>query len=134
VVEGIRQVLSSVAAACWRGENAVHVQIQNLGGLTEPLWQQSTPGVCYRSTLSLCFPTLLLLFALPPVVAAALPPSFPPLPPPQVQAANAHARRSGFSPKDVHFIVGDALSPPLPDAAYDPVMSVESACYMPDKE
>lgn len=52
----------------------------------------------------------------------------------QVQAANAYARRSGFSPKAVHFVVGDALAPPLPSASFDVVLSYESACYMPDKE
>jgi ubiquinone/menaquinone biosynthesis C-methylase UbiE len=51
----------------------------------------------------------------------------------QVQAANDYARRSGFSPKAVHFVVGDALAPPLPAASFDLVLSLESACYMPDK-
>lgn len=69
--------------------------------------------------------------------------SYPWLPPlllpllvllPQVQAANAYARRCGFSPKAVHFVVGDALAPPLPPASFDVVLSLESACYMPDKE
>lgn len=53
---------------------------------------------------------------------------------PQVQAANAYARRCGFSPEAVHFVVGDALAPLLPAASFDVVLSLESACYMPDKE
>lgn len=59
--------------------------------------------------------------------------SLPPLPP-QVQAANELAETAGFNPKQVHFVVGDALAPALPDASYDLVIAVESSTYMPDKE
>lgn len=52
----------------------------------------------------------------------------------QVQAANDLAKQHGFADKDVHFVVGDALAPALPDAAYDLVIAVESSTYMPDKE
>lgn len=51
----------------------------------------------------------------------------------QVQAANALVARAGLNPRDVKFVVGDALAPELPDASFDLVLSVESAAYMPDK-
>lgn len=53
---------------------------------------------------------------------------------PQVQAANSLAARTGFTPADVHFVVGDALAPTLPPASFDLVLAVESSAYMPDKE
>lgn len=52
----------------------------------------------------------------------------------QVNAANNLVARKGLDSKDVHFVVGDALAPALPDAAYDLVLAVESSTYMPDKE
>lgn len=44
------------------------------------------------------------------------------------------AQEAGFSSSQVHFVVGDALAPALPDAQYDLVLAVESSTYMPDKE
>ena len=52
----------------------------------------------------------------------------------QVAAANNLVERKGMNSKDVHFVVGDALAPALPDGEYDLVIAVESSTYMPDKE
>eukprot|EP00775_Hariotina_reticulata_P010580 gene10580-10739_t len=50
----------------------------------------------------------------------------------QVNAANELAAARGFSPEAVSFQVGDAMATTLPDASFDLVLSLESACYMPD--
>jgi ubiquinone/menaquinone biosynthesis C-methylase UbiE len=44
------------------------------------------------------------------------------------------AEQAGLTPKQISFVVGDALAPELPDATYDLVIAVESSTYMPDKE
>lgn len=50
----------------------------------------------------------------------------------QVERANALAAARGLANR-ARFVVADGMAPPFEDGAFDVVVSVESAAYMPDK-